>query len=228
MAVIPMESEPMTTFPRSPRILKGGLVLVDPDSGAVRRVIALQYNPSSLTRTLEGRAMGESGGRSQALRLTGAPRESYTLEAAIDAADQLERPGDYPSVVEYGIAPQLAAIESILYPDSGRVVANHALAGAGVLEIAPVEAPLTLFVWSRSRVVPILLTSYSVTEEAFDPSLNPLRARMNLGFRVVGVDDLGFEHRGGSMHLVHHQKIEGLAAEGRGSSLGDLGLTGIP
>ena len=42
----------MTTFPGSPRLLKGGIVLIDPDSSAVRRIIALQYNPDTLSRTL--------------------------------------------------------------------------------------------------------------------------------------------------------------------------------
>ena len=37
----------MTTFPNSPRLLKGGIVLIDPESGAVLRIIALQYNPVS-------------------------------------------------------------------------------------------------------------------------------------------------------------------------------------
>jgi hypothetical protein len=47
----------MTTFPNSPRLLKGGIVLIDPDTSAVVRVIALQYNPDTLTRTLHGQVM---------------------------------------------------------------------------------------------------------------------------------------------------------------------------
>ena len=34
----------MTSFPNSPRLLKGRIVLVDPDSGAVQKIIVLQYN----------------------------------------------------------------------------------------------------------------------------------------------------------------------------------------
>jgi hypothetical protein len=97
-----------------------------------------------------------------------------------------------------------------------------------VLEIAPVESPLTLFVWSKNRVMPVRITSYSVTEEAFDPRLNPLRAKVSLGFRVLSVGDLGFDHRGGSIYLAYHQQVERLAAQSRGGALGDLGLTGIP
>ena len=177
----------MTTFPGSPRLLKGGIVLVDPTGGAVLRVIALQYNPATLQRSLTARTVGEEADRSQALRLIGPPQETYTLEAEIDAADQLEHPGENPATVEHGIAPQLAALESMLYPPSSRLIANNALAASGVLEIAPTEAPLSLFAWSRNRVMPVRLTSYSVTEEAFDPRLNPLRAKVSLGFRVLSV-----------------------------------------
>jgi len=218
----------MTTFPRSPRLLKGGLVLIDPDTGTVQRIIALQYNPATLTRSLTAQTVGEDADRSQALRLLGPPQETYTLEAEIDAADQLEKPDENQAAVEHGIAPQLAALETILYPPSSRLISTNALADSGVLEIAPTEAPLTLFVWSKNRVMPVRLTSYSVTEDAFDPNLNPLRATVSLGFRVLSVDDLGFDHRGGTIFLAYHQTIERLAAQSRGGALGDLGLTGIP
>lgn len=218
----------MTTFPRAPRLLKGGIVLIDAATGAVLRVIALQYNPATLQRSLTAKTVGEDGDRSQALRLLGPPQETYTLEAEIDAADQLERPEQHPEVVEHGIAPQLAALETTLYPPSSRLISNHGLAAGGVLEIAPTEAPLMLFVWSSNRVMPVRLTSYSVTEEAFDPRLNPLRAKVSLGFRVLSVDDLGFDHRGGNIYLAYHQQVERLAGESRGGALGSLGLTGIP
>ncbi len=218
----------MTTFPGSPRLLKGGLVLVDPATGAVQRVIPLQYNPAKLSRELTAQTVGEQAARSQALRLLGPPEETYTLEAEIDAADQLEKPDENQIVVEHGIAPRLAALETIVYPPSARLIGNNALAASGVLEIAPTEAPLTLFVWSKNRVMPVRLTSYSVTEEAFDPNLNPLRAKVRLGFRVLNVDDLGFAHRGGNIYLAYQQQIERLAAKSQGGALGDLGLMGIP
>jgi len=218
----------MTTFPGAPRLLKGGLVLVDPDSGAVQRVVALQYNPASLTRTLTAQTAEEEADRSQALRLLGAPKETYKLEAVVDAADQLEHPRDNASTTAHGIVPHLAAIESTLYPPSSRLIENNRLAASGVLEIAPVQAPLSLFVWSKNRVMPIRITTYSVTEEAFDPNLNPLRARVNLSFRVLTTDDLGFDHRGGSLHLAYHQQVERLSADARGGALSDLGLTGLP
>jgi hypothetical protein len=38
----------MTSFPNSPKPLKGGIVLIDPNTWVVQRIIALQYNPDTL------------------------------------------------------------------------------------------------------------------------------------------------------------------------------------
>jgi hypothetical protein len=219
----------MTTFPGSPRLVKGGLVLVNPTTGAVLRIIALQYNPETLTRTLQVQAIGADGGdRSEALRIKGPPVETIKLDAEIDAADQLEFPEQNPNSTQYGIHPQLAALETILYPPSSQLEANNRLAQAGTLEIAPMEAPLTLFVWSKSRVMPVRLTDFSITEEAFDPTLNPIRAKISLGMRVLSVNDLGFAHKGGNLYLAYQKQKEFLAALSQGGALSALGITGIP
>ena len=171
----------MTTFPNSPRLLKGGIVLIDPESGAVKRVIALQYNPDTLTRTLQPKTPGDSADRSEALRLKGPPVETFKLDAEIDATDQLE----LGQAADAGIYPQLAALETIIYPSSTQLAANNTKAKSGTLEITPMIAPLTLFVWSKNRVVPVRITDFSITEEAFDPMLNPIRAKVSLSMRVL-------------------------------------------
>ena len=73
------------------------------------------------------------------------------------------------------------------------------------------EQPLTIFVWSRNRIVPVRLTDFSVTEEAFDPNLNPIRAKVSLGMRVLTVNDVGFDHRGGSLFMVYLKNKETMA-----------------
>jgi hypothetical protein len=217
----------MTTFPGSPRLLKGGIVLIDAGTGTVQRIVALQYNPDTLSRTLQAQSIGDQSDHSQALRLKGPPQETYKLEAVIDAADQMEFPDQNPVVVQNGITPQLAALETILYPQSSQLLANNTLASLGTLEIVPMESPLTLFVWSKNRVLPVRLTDFSVTEEAFDPALNPIRARISLGLRVLNVDDLGFDHRGGNLYLAYQQQLERLASLSKSGTFGQLGLTGI-
>ena len=217
----------MTTSPLAPRLIKGGIVLIDPVTSAVQRVIALQYNPDTLSRTLQVQGVGESADRSEALRLKGPPIETIKLEAEIDAADQLEFPSQNPTVVQFGIHPQLAALETIIYPRSSQLLANNSLASGGTLEIAAMETPLTLFVWSKSRIIPVRLTEFSITEEAFDIALNPLRAKISLGMRVLSVNDLGFNHKGGNLFLVYQQQKEQFAKLSA-SALGALGITGIP
>lgn len=218
----------MSAFPGSPRILKGGIVLLDAGSGALTRVIALQYNPDTLTRTLQVQSVaGDGGERSAALRLKGPPVETLKLEAEIDATDQLEFPGQNGTAVQAGILPQLAALETLVYPGSGQLRANDLLANLGMIEIIPMETPLALFVWSKSRILPARVTEFSVTEEAFDVALNPIRAKVSLGLRVLSVDDVPSGHKAASLFMSYLQQKERLAA-GAAGQLSALGLTGVP
>lgn len=218
----------MTSFPNSPRVVKGGLVLLDPASAQVQRVIALQYNPDTLTRTLQVQHLGEGAERAEALRLKGPAVETLKLEAEIDAVDQLEFPGQHKTVVESGIAAQLAVLESLINPAAADLLANQALAAAGTLEIAPMESALVLFVWGANRIVPVRVTDFSITEEAFDPALNPIRAKVNLGLRVLSIDDLGFDHRGGNLFMAYLQSRERHAAKAATVGFEALGIGGIP
>jgi hypothetical protein len=219
----------MSTFPGSPRLIKGGIVLIDPDTSLVQRIIALQYNPDTLTRTLQVQGAGaQAGDRSEALRLRGPAVETIKCDVEIDATDQLEFPDKNSTAVEVGLLAQLAALETIIYPTSNQLLSTNTLAQSGTLEIAPMEAPLTLFVWSKSRVLPVRLTDFSVTEEAFDPALNPIRAKVSLGMHVLTVDDVGFNHKGGSMFMIYLQQKEQLAKRSQAGALSTLGIGSIP
>ena len=187
----------------SPRLLRGGLVQIDPQNSSVLTVIALQYNSDSLNRSLQIQATGSTGDRSQALRLKGAAVETIRLEAEVDATDRLDDPDANPDTVDLGIHPQLAALERLVNPSADALARNAELAGSGQLEVLPIEAPLTLFVWSKQRVVPVRVTELGITEEAFDVNLNPIRAKVTLALRVLSVDDLGFDHRGGRGRVAH-------------------------
>ena len=212
----------------SPRLVKGGIVQVDPASGRTLGVIALQYNPDSLSRTLQVQSSGGDGAdKSQALRLKGAAVETIKVDAEIDATDRLEFPDQNQTTVAAGIHPQLAALELLMQPTSAALQANDALSRSGVLEVLPLQAPLTLFVWGKNRVVPVRVTDLSVTEEAFDAQLNPIRAKVSLGLRVLSVDDLGFDHRGGTLFMGYLRSREKLAARAGSVALSALGLETI-
>ncbi|HEU5003841.1 MAG TPA: hypothetical protein VFW71_13855 [Actinomycetota bacterium] len=207
-------------------LLKGGIVLVDYATGAVRRVIPLQYNPETLTRTLQVQGIGpESGPHVDQMRLKGPPIETFKLEASLDATDQLDA-GDALATAS-GIQPQLAALETVIYPTSTQLQQANARAQAGTLEIVPMDAPLTLFVWSKERIVPVKITEFSVTEEMFDSRLNPIRAKVSLGLRVLTIDDIDFSSVAGSIYLTYQQRKEKLAASAPAGSLSAFGITGV-
>jgi len=216
----------MTTFPGSPRILKGGIVLIDPESSAIKRIIALQYNPETLTRSFQLKGVGGEGDITEAMRLTGPPVETIKLEAEIDATDQLETADS--DTIESGIQIQLAALETMIYPSSAHLIANNSQASSGNIEIIPMETALTLFIWNKNRILPVRLTEFSITEEAFDVNLNPIRAKVSLGMRVLSVDDVGFDHKAGNLYMSYQQNKEKLADKFGGVSLNDLGIQNIP
>lgn len=216
-----------------PRLIKGGIVLVDAktlapiQNGSVPGgIIALQYNPDSISRTLQATASGSDGqDRSESLRLKGPPAETIKLEAEIDATDQLER--NNRTAAEHGIQPQLAQLESLVYPTSRQIEDTRRQAATGALEILPMESPLALFIWSKSRIIPVRITEFSITEEAFDPDLNPVRAKVSLGLRVLNMNDLGFNHRGSELFSQYHRAKEGLAKKAQRFDFGNLGIGGI-
>ena len=220
----------MSSFPNSPKLVKGGLVVLDAATGAVRRTIALQYNPDTLSRSFQVQGSGGEGGAERAMpfRLKGPAIETIKLDAEIDAADALEHPDQSANAVAFGITPQIAVLEGLVNPTSTELQALAAQSRQGVLEIVPPEAPLTLFIWSASRVVPVRVTEFSVTEEAFDAGLNPIRAKISLGLRVLTTDDLGFDHRGGAMFINHLRTREALAGKTGSASLQSLGLSALP
>ncbi len=220
----------MIASPLSPRLLKGGIVLMDADAAVVQGVIALQYNPDSLSRSFQIQSTpgGQDGTRSDALRLRGPAIETIKIEAELDATDQLEFPDQFPNAAQYGLQPQLAQLEMLINPTVETLAADDALASAGKLEIIPLEQPITLFVWSKSRVAPVRLTEFSITEEAFDPSLNPIRAKVGLGMRVLNIDDVGFQHPAGRMFMSYLSNKESLAQRAGFAAITVLGLGGAP
>ena len=214
----------------SPKLIKGGLVVLDAATGVVKRTIALQYNPDTLSRsyTVQG-AGGDGGGeRAQPFRLKGPAIESIKIEALIDATDGLDQPDQNANTVRFGIAPQLAVLEALVHPTTTELETLASLSKSGTLEILPPEAPLVLFVWSANRVVPVRVTELSITEDAFDPLLNPIRAKVNLGLRVMNTDDLGFDHKGGTVFLSYLRAREALAGKTGTATLQQLGLDRLP
>jgi len=220
-------SAPVTGFPGSPRMLRGGLARIDPTTRRLLDVVAFQYNPDTVTRTLQPRAVGgEPGDRLEMWRLTGPPHETIKLDAELDAADQLEHLTGTAS--DHGLLPTLACLERIVSPTASDLVATDALYDNGRLEIIPVQAPLTVLVWGVDRVVPIVVGSLTMTEEAFDPHLRPIRVKVGLECKVLTTNDLPVDHLGRSLYLAYRRGVERLAALQPSADVRVLGLAPLP
>jgi hypothetical protein len=172
-------------------------------------VIKFQYNPDEVTRSLKPQTVGDEPDRTEIFRLKGPAVETIHCAIDIDATDLMAK-GD-PTTLSFGIQPQLAALELLVYPTSQVLLANEALSYLGTIEILPMESQLTVFVWSKTRVTPVRITDLSITEEAFDPQLNPIRAKVTLGMRVLNVNDVGFLTPAGMLYMVYQMQKEALA-----------------
>ncbi|MCX5107903.1 hypothetical protein OOK13_05100 [Streptomyces sp. NBC_00378] len=221
----------MTRYTDIPKPIRSGIVLIDPDRGTPQRIIVLQFNPDTLERSLSPQtagAGGDSGGggsgngdRNEALRLKGPAQEAWKFTAEIDATDQLE------VAAPDGIHPQLATLEMLVQPTTAQLREASRLAKNGTIEISPIEMPLTLFTWGSKRVMPVRLTELSINESAFDVNLNPIRASLGIGLKVLSVSDLPAGHLGADLYMAHLAQKERLASAARRGSLGALGLNGV-
>lgn len=209
-------------IPEFSRLVKGALVTLDSSLSTVTSIIAFQYNPDTLTRTLQVQSLErESGSRSEVLRLQGPPIETFKLDAEFDASGRLPK-AQQKAAPEVGIYPQLSALESLIYPTVNWAKTNMKLASEGTIEIIPYAVPMTLFIWGYKRVLPVRLADFSITEEAYDINLNPIRAKVSLSLRVLNYNDLPWEQGGKKLFLPHHQKKERMANLGRIQDLGEL------
>jgi len=193
----------------SPRLQKGAILLLEPNTGIPLGRIDLQYNPETITRSLKPQTPGEEPDRSELLRLKGPPVETISVTVELDATDKLEA-GD-ATAMSLGLQPQMALLETLVYPSSMELIANEALSFMGTIEIIPMNSPLTLMAWGNHRVTPVRITSFEITEEAFDPQLNPIRAKIALSLRVLSVSDAGFLSPAGTAYMAYQMQKEALA-----------------
>jgi hypothetical protein len=215
----------MTPFPGSPRLIKGALLTLKPSGNEVANTIAFQYNPETMTRTLQAKIVeNNEGGQAETMLLRGAPIETIKFDAEIDATDDLEQ--GQKTASELGIYPELSALETLIYPVSRQVEESMNKAKQGVLEIQFFEIPMTLFVWGKNRVLPVRLKDFNITEEAYDINLNPIRAKVSLTLQVLSYDDLPWDGRGAKLFLSHQKSKEVMAKIGSIAGNGSA-ITGV-
>ena len=195
----------------SPLLRKGAILVLEPNTGIPLDTIDLQYNPETIRRSLQPQSVGDQPDRTEVLRLKGPPIETISCEVEIDATDRLA--ASDPTTLRLGIQPQLSALELLVYPSSGILIANEVLSLIGTIEILPMSSNLTLFAWGANRVTPVWLTAIEIVEEAFDPQLNPIRAKVTLSMRVLNVNDVGFLTPAGALYMAYQMGKESMGRQ---------------
>ncbi|MCB1852627.1 MAG: hypothetical protein KDI83_17920 [Gammaproteobacteria bacterium] len=184
--------------------LRGALIEYGSDVlGPLPNIVVFQFNPEQIARTItmpnptgsnpETAAREREAGQSSA-----PPLESFEITAHFSAADDLGKGGAISAIPRaFGIGPQLAALEKMAVPSTGLL---SQLIGAAVDAIGDAlgkesdsqatratpreKVPRLLFFWGPSRVVPVKIRSLAITEQKYDPLLNPVQAEVRIGLEI--------------------------------------------
>jgi hypothetical protein len=191
-------------------LLRGALVEYSSDVlGPLPNIVVFQFNPEQIVRTLN---MADGGGKAEPAaakrkcdhaRVAGAPVESFPVTAHFSAADDLGKGGAVSVIPRaFGVGPQLAALEKMVYPAGGIVsgavgavvdAVGSALGKGGedkpTRPVPPEQVPRILFIWGLVRVLPVTITSMTITEQKFDFLLNPVQAQVEIGMEIATIAD---------------------------------------
>jgi hypothetical protein len=216
--------------PLRPNLIKGALAVYPTHTPGSQpsNVIVFQFNPETMRRTLAHRAPpapaeAKTGtAKEDVLRVAGPPLETITMTVDMHAADQLDDPDDALNAIagQHGLHPALAVLELLMYPPTLNAQKIEQQAAQGTVQVSPADLPLVLLVWGKSRVVPVKLTSFSVSEDAFDTRLNPISAKVELGMQVLTYMEFTDSSIGRDAFLAYQKSKESLAQQhAPGSSL---------
>ena len=206
--------------------LRGALVEYSGDFlGPIPNLVVFQFNPEELARTINIPAAPGTGNAAsakaaakanEAAGVSGPPNESFTVTAKFSAADDLGKGGAVSAIPRlFGIGPQIAALEKMVYPagplsgllgqaldavGSVSVSAGGVSASAGTatstLPTPRQSVPRILFIWGYNRVLPVRISSMSITEQKFDAFLNPVQAEVQIGLDILNLSKTGSDKIG--------------------------------
>ncbi len=175
-------------------------------------VIVFQFNPETMTHTWTASTPdtipGRPGEQSNPLAVKSEPAESFSFTLAMDAGDVIA--SGSPIVAGFaeasGVYTRLAALEMLLYPVpsptggllgtvSASVSASVSVAGVSVgasasgaaknTQVPKAQLPTVLFVWGPGRILPVRVTTLTITEKLYDRLLNPTHAEAQIGLQVL-------------------------------------------
>jgi hypothetical protein len=159
-------------------VLKGALVSISRTTG-LPSVVPFQFNPTQLSRNLSPVYYQNKGDRYNATA-----KQTIDVTLTLDASET-----GGPEAM--GILPQLASLELLINPSSIDLGLYWAATQTATVEVLPPLAPLTLFVWGPSRVLPVRITSLDVKEKEFNTSLYPIFAEVGVKLEVYPYSEAG-------------------------------------
>jgi len=215
----------MAHLSRPPAVQSGGFVLLQPPAWHLLQAVIFQYNPDALCRRIAviavpeqpaeaelgstsswwssgwiGELLGSftnwwpfgSTGNAPAARERTEARERIGMELVFDAADDLEHPDVHPETAQLGLLPRLDALRAVAFPTPS--------SGA---------SPVLLLLFGVRQALPVRVSTLAIDEEAFSPTLCPLRARARLELEVLLPRELP---AGGPPNLAVQEALRSITA----------------
>jgi hypothetical protein len=173
--------------------LKGAFINVKAGLlGALPNVVVFQFNPDRVTRTptrAQPPPPPDGSGSRAAQQQPGMPPETVSFTLMVDATDQLAS-GSLTAAVS-GILPMLSALELLMVPQGSLTVDLFRLSGkTPPHRHLPDLLPTVLFFWGPFRILPIAVTSLTITETEYDTKLTPIRAEVSVNLQILTPDQL--------------------------------------
>jgi hypothetical protein len=179
--------------------------------GSLPNVVVFQYNPESITHTWTAAQATAPKPGGDPMAVDHVPGETFSFKLSVDALDSIADGDSNPIAAGLatatGVYTRLAALEMLQYPADA--FAGSGLVGTVSASIGPLsaslsvgggaapktkvpraEVPTVLFIWGPQRIVPVRVSSLSITEMLYDTLLNPTHADVSITLTMLTPEDL--------------------------------------
>lgn len=182
-------------YSKSPNVVPGAFVqLVEDIIGLIPNIVAFQYNPATISRTLEPWNALEVDRNSQGAQSPTVqpfdPQEKFSFSLDLYATDGMEQGN--PLATVSGVAPQIAALKKLTQPTEGLlgdlVASANALARSDAGATERPSVPIVLMILGPGIIYPVRITSFSVEQKEFNPLLYPTQATVQVEVAVLTPD----------------------------------------
>lgn len=212
-------------FQQPVRLLKGALISYDPETQKTGDRVYFQYNPDQLTRTLTPSYKKDEEGK----LFIGAPGEKIDLTIKLQAVDWMVAKSKKKDLDASGrgLYAQLATLELLVYPESSAISKYQQELASGTKGTVPASAKPLMFQWGPRRLLPVRLSSVTVTETLFNIALSPIVATVKLDLQIESiVDATGLTYDLLYQHVQDMESIAQYESVTIGKSAGKVSISG--